>query len=411
MLYHFSYVWENIHADFHAAESLLQKGDKISLLENWLRKGWPIWERSMTTIGLHFIGGLIILILGAELLVRGASRLAAAYGVPPLVIGLTIVAAGTASPEIAVSIQAASTGQGSLTLGNVLGSNIFNILFVLGVTALVAPIVIAEQLIRLDAPIMVGVSVLVYGLASDGNLGVFDGMLLLAGLAGYTIFALRQSRKESKKVQGEYAREFAEKEEHTLWNTLKNLIFILVGLGLLVLGARWLVDSAVAIATSIGVSELVIGLTIVAVGTSLPEVATSIIAGIKGESDIAVGNAVGSNIFNLLGVVGFSGVLAPGGIGVAEQVLRVDFLVMVFVALVCMPIFYVDNNVSRWEGTLLLSYYVLYTIYLLLLAAQSSMLPTVILFVSFYVPLTFIALIMITFRAAWLKRAARRPTP
>lgn len=365
----------------------------------------------MTTIILHFIGGLIILIFGAELLVRGASRLAAAYGVSPLVIGLTIVAIGTASPEIAVSIQAASTGQGSLTLGNVLGSNIFNILFVLGVTAVVAPIVIAEQLIRLDAPIMVGVSLLAYGLASDGNLGVFDGLILLAGVVGYTIFALRQSRKESKKVQSEYALEFAEKEEHTVWNTVRNLIFILTGLGLLIFGAGWLVDSAVAIAISIGVSELVVGLTIVAVGTSLPEVATSIIAAVKGESDIAVGNAVGSNIFNLLGVVGFSGVLAPGGIVVAEQVLRVDFLVMVFVALVCMPIFYVDNRISRWEGALLFSYYVLYTTYLLLLAAESSILPTLTLFVSFYVPLTFIALIMITFRAAWQKKASQRPIP
>ena len=357
----------------------------------------------MTSTILHFIGGLIILILGADLLVRGASKLAAAAGIPPLVIGLTIVAIGTASPEIAVSLQAASLGQGSLTLGNVLGSNIFNILFVLGVTALVAPIVIAEQLIRFDAPIMVGVSLLAFILAVDGRLGIFDGLILIAGFLAYTIFALRQSRKESAKVHKEYAREFADTEKHTTTNTVRNILFMVIGLGLLVLGARWLVDSATSLAKAAGISELVIGLTIVAVGTSLPEVATSIIAALKGESDIAVGNAIGSNIFNLLGVLGISGVLAPDGISVATRVLTFDFLVMVFVALVCMPVFYVDDNVSRCEGVLFLSYYVLYTTYLILDASKSSILPAVALFVSFYIPLTFIGLIMFTVRARRLK--------
>ena len=353
---------------------------------------------------LHFFGGLIILILGADLLVRGASKLAAAAGIPPLVVGLTIVAIGTASPEIAVSLQAASLGQGSLTLGNVLGSNIFNILFVLGVTALVAPIVIAEQLIRFDAPIMVGVSLLAFILAVDGRLGTFDGVILIAGFLGYTVFALRQSRKESAKVHKEYAREFADTEKHTVWNTVRNFLFMVIGLGLLVLGARWLVDSATSMAKAIGISELVIGLTIVAVGTSLPEVATSIIAALKRESDIAVGNAIGSNIFNLLGVLGISGVLAPGGISITTRVLTFDFLVMVFVALVCMPVFYVDDNVSRGEGALFISYYVLYTAYLILGASKSSILPAITMIVSFYVPLTFIGLIMFTVRARRLKK-------
>ena len=361
----------------------------------------------MTNTILLFIVGLIILIIGADMLVRGASRIAAAAGIPPLVIGLTIVAIGTASPEVAVSLQAASLGQGSLTLGNVLGSNIFNILFVLGVTALVAPIVIAEQLIRIDAPIMVGVSLLALVLAMDGKLGAMDGVILIAGFLGYTIFALRQSRKESAKVHKEYAREFADTEKHTTWNTARNILFMVMGLGLLVLGARWLVDSATTMAKAAGISELVIGLTIVAVGTSLPEVATSIIAALKRESDIAVGNAIGSNIFNLLGVLGLSGVLAPEGIHVATRVLTFDFLVMVFVALVCIPVFYVDDNVSRGEGMLFLSYYVLYTGYLILEASQSSMLPAVTLFVSFYIPLTFIGLIMVTVRARKLKKQKR----
>jgi cation:H+ antiporter len=354
----------------------------------------------MTTTIFLFIAGLVILIVGADLLVRGASRLAAAFGVSPLVIGLTIVAIGTASPEIAVSLQAAVNGQGDLTLGNVLGSNIFNILFILGITALLAPIVIAEQLIRKDAPIMLGVSLLALGLASDGNLGFVDGTVLLLCMVVYVVFALRQSRFESKKVQNEYADEFAAKEPRTTKNMLMNIFFMLAGLGLLVWGSRWLVDSAVFIAKALGVSELVIGLTIVAVGTSLPEVATSIIAALKKESDIAVGNAVGSNIFNLLGVLGIGAFLAPEGISVAERVLMLDFLVMVFVALVCLPIFYIDNRISRVEGALLLGYYVLYVIYVILQASKSSVLPAVTLFITFFAPITFVALVVVAVRSS-----------
>jgi len=358
----------------------------------------------MTSTLILFISGLVLLILGAELLVRGASRLAAAVGVSPLVIGLTIVAIGTASPEIAVSLQAAVNGQGDLTLGNVLGSNIFNILFILGITALLAPIVIAEQLIRKDAPIMLGVSLLAFALGVDGNLGLWDGLILLAGMVVYTVFALRQSRAESKEVQKEYAQEFAEKQPRSARNTLTNVVFILIGLGLLVLGARWLVDSAVIIAKALGVSELVIGLTIVAVGTSLPEVATSVIAALKGESDIAVGNAVGSNIFNLLGVLGLGALLAPDGVSVAARVLQFDFPVMAFVALVSLPVFYIDNRISRTEGGLLLLYYVLYVVYVVLRAANSSALPAATLFVTFFAPITFIGLFVGAVRSSRAKR-------
>ena len=356
-----------------------------------------------TTIGL-FIAGLIVLILGADLLVRGASRLAAAFGISPLVIGLTIVAIGTASPEIAVSLQAAINGQGDLTLGNVLGSNVFNILFILGITAVFAPIVIAEQLIRKDAPILLGVSLLAFALALDGNLGLFDGIILLFCLAGYTVFAIGQSRSESREVQNEYAQEFAEKEPRTLNKRLTNLSFILAGLSLLVLGSRWLVDSAVIIARILGVSELVMGLTIIAVGTSLPEVATSIIAVLKKESDIAVGNAVGSNIFNLLGVLGLGALIAPDGIPVTGRVLQFDFLVMVFVALVTLPIFYIDSRISRIEGALLFGYYISYITYVVLDAVKSSALPAVTLFITFFTPITFIALIVAAARSSRSRR-------
>lgn len=354
----------------------------------------------MTNTILLFIVGLVVLILGADLLVRGASRMAAAFGVSPLVIGLTIVAIGTASPEIAVSLKAAASGQGDLTLGNVLGSNIFNILFILGITSIVAPIVIAEQLIRKDAPIMLGVSLMTLALALDGKLGWLDGSLLLIGVIVYIVFALKQSRAESSEVQKEYEQEFAKKEPRTAKQTMVNLGFILVGLGLLVLGSNWLVDSATQIAKSLGVSELVIGLTIVAVGTSLPEVATSAVAALKKESDIAVGNAVGSNIFNLLGVLGIGALVAPGGISVASRVLQFDLPVMVFVALVTLPVIYIDNRISRSEGGLLLAYYVAYVTYVILRAVESSTLPAVVLFMVVFVPVTFIALVVVAIRSA-----------
>jgi len=357
----------------------------------------------MATTILFFITGLIILILGADLLVRGASRLAAAFGVSPLAIGLTIVAIGTASPEIAVSLQAAVNGQGDLTLGNVVGSNIFNILFILGITAIIAPIVITEQLIRKDAPIMLGVSLLAFAFAFDGNLGTVDGAVLLLGLVVYTVFALRQSRTESGDVQNEYAQEFAKKEPRTVRNTITNLVFILIGLGLLVVGSDLLVDSAVKIAGALGVNELVIGLTVVAVGTSLPEVATSVIAALKKESDIAVGNAVGSNIFNLLGVLGIGALVSPAGIPVAQRVLQFDLPVVVFVALVTLPIFYIDNRISRLEGGLLLSYYVVYMIYIVLRAAESSAVTSMQLFIMSFAPITFIALVVIAIRSSRVK--------
>jgi len=361
----------------------------------------------MSTTILLFIAGLITLIIGAELLVRGASRLALFFGVSPLVIGLTIVAVGTASPEVAVSLHAAASGQGDLTLGNVLGSNIFNLLFILGVTAIATPIIIAEQLIRKDAPIMVGISLLTLMLALDGNLGWIDGVILLLCLIAYTVFALRQSKEEPKAVQKEYAQEFGKKEPRNTKNITTNIVLILIGLGLLVAGSEWLVDSATKIAESLGVSELIIGLTIVAIGTSLPEVATSIIAALKGESDIAIGNAIGSNIFNLLGVLGIGALLAPDGVAVAQRVLRFDLLVMVFVSLVTLPIFYIDNRISRLEGGLLLSYYVFYVLYVIMRAANSPFLPALDWIIIIFVPITFGMLVYIAVRSLRTNRKNR----
>ena len=348
-----------------------------------------------------FVAGLGLLVLGAEWLVKGASRLAGALGISPLVIGLTVVAYGTSAPEMAVSVKSAWAGQPDLALGNVVGSNIFNVLFILGASAIITPLVVSSQLIRLDVPIMIGVSLLTLLLAGDGWVGRLDGVILFALAVAYTAFQVRQSRKESAAIRDEYAQEYAAKRP----STPTNLAFVAAGLVLLVLGSRWLVNGAVAFAQALGVSELVIGLTIVAAGTSLPEVATSILAAFRGERDIAVGNVVGSNIFNLLAVLGLSGLVAPGGLPAPAALLRFDIPVMVAVALACLPIFASGAVIARWEGGLFLFYYVAYTAYLVLAAQQHDALPAFsAVMEAFVLPLTAITLTVVGWRA-WRRSA------
>jgi cation:H+ antiporter len=321
------------------------------------------------------IAGLVLLIGGAELLVRGASRLAAAFGISPLVIGLTVVAFGTSAPELAVSLQSAAAGQADIALGNVIGSNIFNVLFILGISAAIIPLVVAQQLVRLDVPIMIGISALVYLFGLDGRIGRLEGMLLFAGIIAYTLFLIRKSRKESKEIEEEYAKEFGDSSVAGAKHYIINIALLVGGLALLILGARWLVDSAVSLARAFGISELIIGLTIVAAGTSMPEVATSVVAAVRGERDIAVGNVVGSNIFNILAVLGLTSLLAPNGIPVPAPALAFDIPVMIAVAVACLPIFFTGFKVARWEGWLFLAYYAFYVLYLILDATQHDALP------------------------------------
>jgi cation:H+ antiporter len=344
--------------------------------------------------------GLIILIIGAELLVRGASRLAVGFGISPLVVGLTVVAFGTSSPELAVSIGSALSGQADIALGNVVGSNIFNVLFILGLSALIGALVVAQQLIRLDVPLMIGVSILMLLLGLDGKIGRPDGLLLFAGIVVYIVFAIRQSRKETRQVEAEYDHEFGSGERMGPRQVLLQIGFVIAGLALLVLGARWLVDGAVAIARSLGLSELIIGLTIIAAGTSLPEVATSVIASLRGERDIAVGNVVGSNIFNILAVLGLAAVVAPEGVTVPAAALGFDIPFMIAVAIACLPIFFTGYRIARWEGALFLAYYIAYTLYLILDATGHDALPaysTVLL--EFVAPLTAVTLLVLVVRA------------
>ncbi|HVT44345.1 MAG TPA: calcium/sodium antiporter [Thermoanaerobaculia bacterium] len=320
---------------------------------------------------LLFIAGLVLLVAGAEVLVRGASRLAVAVGISPLVVGLTVVAYGTSAPELAVSIQASLAGQPDVAVGNVVGSNIANILLILGLSALVAPLIVAQQLVRIDVPLMIGVSLLLLGMAYDGRVGRLEGGILVVGAIAYTLFAIIRSRKESRSVQQEYEDEFGPREPSSVW---LDAGLILAGLALLVVGARWLVNSATVFATALGVSELVIGLTVVAIGTSLPELATSVVAAIKGERDIAVGNVVGSNIFNILLVLGGASLFARDGMRVAPAVLSFDLPVMIAVAVACLPIFF-NGLIDRWEGGFFLIYFAAYTTYLFLKATQHDALP------------------------------------
>ena len=358
------------------------------------------------TLLLLFAGGIVALIAGANLLVRGASSLAAALGIPPLVIGLTVVAFGTSSPELAVSVQSAWSGQTDIAVGNAVGSNIFNVLFILGLSALVAPLVVSEQLVRKEVPIMIAASGLLLLLARDGHIGRVDSLLLFAGVVLYTAYLIVQARRERASASTDYSREFGDTAARRGRGWLVQLASVVVGLGLLVLGSGWLVEGAVQIARLLGLSELIIGLTIVAAGTSLPEVAASVIATLKGERDIAVGNVVGSNIFNILAVLGLSGLVAPSGLDVSPALARFDIPVMIFVAVACLPIFFTDYRVARWEGALFLAYYVFYTSYLILSATEHAALPAfsaAMLFVA--LPLTAITLVVVVLRQ--LRRPGR----
>ncbi len=368
----------------------------------------------MTPITFLFLAaGLVLLVIGAEFLVKGASRIAGILGIPPLIIGLTVVAYGTSAPEMAVSVMSSFAGQADIAIGNVVGSNIFNVLFILGISALVAPLIVSRQLIRSDVPIMIGVSLLLLLFSLDGQLGRVDSIILFAGGIAYTLSLIYQASKQRNDVSNseddEFAREYSNSEVRTPLIWLKNLVFVVGGLGLLVLGSRWLVDSAIAIARSLGLSELIIGLTIIAAGTSLPELATSVIASLRGERDIAVGNVLGSNIFNILAVLGVSGIVAPEGIPVSIEAIQFDIPVAMAVAFACLPIFYSGRRIDRWEGLLFLLYYAAYTGYLVLYYTRNrDVLSTYIdIMLWFVLPLTAITLIVITIQE---KRAARKRT-
>ena len=310
--------------------------------------------------------GLVLLTAGAELVVRGGSRLATLAGVSPLVVGLTIVAVGTSAPELAIGIDSARQGVGDLALGNIAGTNIVNTLFVLGLTAFLAALPLHPRVPRIDLPVMVGAAALLLVMSLDGHLSVADGVVLIVGGVVYTVGVVRTSRREDPELGAEFEDllEGPEQERGPLPRTSavlgRQLVIVIVGLALIVLGADRLVSGAVSIATSLGVSDAFVGLTVVAIGTSAPELVTAVVASIRGERDIAVGNLFGSSVYNVLIILGLTIVASPGGLDVPPDLLRFDLPVMLAVSILCIPVFLTGHKVSRREGAMFLSLYAAY---------------------------------------------------
>ena len=342
-------------------------------------------------------GGLALLGFGGEMLVRGSAQIAARFGVSSLVIGLTVVAFGTSAPELAVSVQSVSAGSPDLAIGNVVGSNIFNILFILGASAVIVPLLVSRRVVWVEVPLVIAVSIVTWWLARDGEVAVRDGMILLAVVFAYTVWLLRSTSREPQNAAS----------GNRVPGVFASTTSVVAGLALLVVGARWLVSGAVTLATAIGVDDAVIGLTIVAAGTSLPEVAASLVAAARGHRDMAVGNVLGSNMFNLTIILGTTAVIADGVL-VPTGVVTFDLVVMVAVAMACLPIFITGHRIARWEGALFLAYYAAYTGYLVMDAAGHERLPHLRdALVFFALPLTVVTVVVLAARGLWLRPHAR----
>jgi cation:H+ antiporter len=357
---------------------------------------------------LYILLGLALLVGGGQLLVVGASGFARALRVPPLIIGLTVVAYGTSAPELAVSLQAASGGTAGVALGNVLGSNICNVLLILGLAAVFRHLVVERQLVRIDVPVMILVSCAALAMAVDGSISRLDGLLLLAGAVAYTALQIRLGSRSREEEPAEGGGEGAAVPRGA--KAMAGFaVSMAAGLALLVFGADRLVEGAVGLARAAGVSDLVIGLTVVAVGTSMPEVAATVVAALRREASMAVGNVVGSNVFNILAVLGGTSVLAPGGVEVSLTALTFDFPIMVAVAIACLPIFTTGHRIERWEGAFFLLYYAAYVGYLVLDATQHHLVNEFrAAFWFFVLPLTVVTLAVSLYRHFKERAALRR---
>ena len=312
---------------------------------------------------VFFALGLVALYLGAEWLVGGAARLARRFGTSPLVIGLTVVAFGSSAPELLVGVVASVQAQSAVVLGNVVGSNILNIALILGVAALVRPLTVGMRLLSREAPLMVGVTLVVAAMAANGALGRADGLLLLGGFVGFLWFVLRAAEKEPSEIIAEYRQHESSTRGGPPGAMGREIALVVVGLVGLVVGAQLLLTSAVYFARLLGVSEMVIGLTVVAIGTSLPELATCVVAAMRNQPDIALGNAVGSNIFNLLSILGISALIRP--IPVSRDALMFEMPAMLIFAILLVPLAWRGRVLSRWSGGVLLGGYVLFAVLLI----------------------------------------------
>lgn len=326
---------------------------------------------------ITFIAGLVIIIVGAELLLRGASHIATLLKIRPIIIGLTVVSVGTSMPELAVGITAVTEGKGALAVGNIAGTNIFNILFILGLSALIRPLPLHLLSIKLDVPVMIATALILISMAWDGVLSRTEGFLLISAAIIYTIALIKLSKRESTAMRHEFAEEYG-KDSLKLpagillpktrliigsWNGL----LLTVGIFLTVLGAELMVNGATGIAQSYGISDAIIGLTIVAIGTSAPELASTMLATLKNDRDVAIGNLIGSGIYNVLVILGITSAAAVNGINVSDEILLIDLPLAATVAIICLPVFKSDRLVSRREGFFFVASYVIYFCSLLLL--------------------------------------------
>lgn len=355
----------------------------------------------MVLAGVFFLLGLAGLVKGADWLVDGAAKIALRFNVSPLLIGLTLVALGTSAPELAVSVRSALIGEPDIAIGNVVGSNIANILLVLGAAAVFAPLTVRRKIVRIEVPIMIAVSLLFFAVVQDGSLGNTAGLILGGALIAFLVFLFSQARQNDPGTADEFDLELDSAHP----KLVRTLFFVLAGTALLLAGSHFLVMGATEIASRLGVSELLIGLTIVAVGTSAPELAASITAAIKGDRDIAIGNAIGSNIMNLLVVIPACALISQETITINPQMIRFDIPLMIAVAVLCLPIFIDDFRVKRWEGIVFLASYGVYTIYLILLGMDHRWVdhfPEVPIFIA----LPILVSILVT-AVTWRNRRAR----
>lgn len=374
----------------------------------WQRPASDHWvsprKEVVETNIVWFVGGLVALAVGAEIFVRGAAGLAAALRISPVVIGLTVVAFGTSAPELTVSLTAAYRGKAEMAVANAVGSNIFNVLAILGLSALIKPLVVSSRLVWIDVPLMIVISGLLLVLGWDGQISQQEGIGLFLGVVAYTVWLIVKSRMGYPELVEEVEEHFhphpSKGKSAGFWLAVRAAL-MLGGLTLLVLGSDYAVYGASKIAESLGISRTIIGLTIVAAGTSLPEAAASVVATIRGHRDIAVGNVVGSNIFNVLCVIGLSAAVSRGGVGlpIDSELLRIDIPIMIAVAVACLPIFVSGHLISRREGLVLFLYYLAYLGFLWLKATDSGVLLSYeVVVLAFVVPLTAWFVILSTLR-------------
>lgn len=344
------------------------------------------------------ISGLLLLIVGAEILVRAAVRLAASLKVRPLIIGLTIVAFGSSAPQMTVSLQATLAGNTDIAVGSVIGSSIFNILVTLGLSALIIPLRVSRQLVRLDIPVMILAGLLVFTLAANEELTPVDGALLLVALIAY-LAVLHYQTRHSRRPRT------LDTVAQAPW--LSSVLLMLGGLLVLVLAGHLLLGAAVDVASDLGLSERIIGLTLIGVGTSLPCMATSLIAALRGQREIAVGNVIGSNLFNLLGVLGLTAVLAPSPLSVSPNALVFDLPVMLGVVVLCLPVFYTGYRVTRAEGLVLLGLYLAYGLHVMSFTTGMPLANKLEHLMVYYILPVLVAFLLFSTLRAWRRQHKR----